>query len=113
MTVRHAGFAGWFLLLVLQPVWHAWLAPPTETAMAPTLVLCLLPLLLPALALRTPRRALLWAAIVSLLYFSHGIAEFWSHPPLRILATAEIVFSLAVVLAAGFDGRAKAVSGER
>ena len=105
MTVRNVGFAGWFLLLLLQPVWHAWLMPPTETAMAPTLVLCLVPLLLPLLALRNPRRALLWAAIVSLFYFSHGIAEMWAHPHLRLLAGLEIAFSAVVIVAAGLDGR--------
>ncbi len=105
MSVRRIGFVGWFALLVLQLAWHAWLAPPTATPLAPTLVLCLLPLLLPLLALRNPRRALLWAAIVSLFYFSHGIAEIWAHPHLRLLAGIEIAFSAVVILAAGFDGR--------
>lgn len=108
MTIRTLGFVAWAALLILQPVWHVWLVPPT-TAMMPTLVLSIVPLLLPLLALRQPRRALLWAAIGSLFYFSHGIAELWSHPHLRLLAFIEIVLSTLVIAAAGFDGRGKKI----
>jgi len=60
--------------------------------------IALLPLLalLPA-ALHSRRRVLLVGGIVSLLYFSHGVMEFWSNPPLRALAGAEIVFALLAV----------------
>ena len=107
MNVRLVGFVAWSLLLALQILWHALLAPPAPALMASTLVLCLVPLLLPLLALRNPRRGLLWVAIVCLFYFSHGVAEAWSHPHLRLLAGAEIVLSLMVILAAGFDGRSR------
>ncbi len=107
MTIRTLGLVAWAALLLLQPIWHVWLVPPATSAMLPTLLLSVVPLLLPLLALRQARRALLWAAIVSLFYFSHGIAEVWSHPQLRLLAGIEIILSTLVILAAGFDGRSK------
>lgn len=107
MTIRTLGFVAWAALLLLQPIWHVWLVPPATSAMLPTLLLSVVPLLLPLLALRQARRALLWAAIVSLFYFSHGIAEVWSHPHLRLLGCIEIALSTLVILAAGFDGRRK------
>lgn len=107
MKIRTLGFVAWAALLVLQPVWHVWLIPPASAAMMPTLLLSVIPLLLPLLALRRARRTLMWAAIASLFYFSHGIAEFWSHPHLRLLAGIEIFFSTLVIVAAGFDGRGR------
>lgn len=111
MKIRTMGFAAWAALLLLQPIWHAWLVPAASAAMLPTLALSVVPLLLPLLALRKPRRALLWAAIFSLFYFSHGIAELWSHPHLRLLAGVEIAFATLVILAAGLDGRGKRNAG--
>lgn len=64
-------------------------------------VLALLPLTGPALAWRRPRRALLLAGMVSLLYFCHGVAEAWSTPAVRPLAWLEIVLCLWLVGALG------------
>ncbi len=101
MTTRHVAFVAWAGLVLLQLAWHVWLAPPTTTALGPTLALSLLPLLLPLLAMRQPGRALLWVAIACLFYFCHGIAEAWWQPSLRPLAILEIALSLTVILAVG------------
>ena len=106
MKVRWIGFAAWAGLLLLQLVWHAWLVPP-KTSLLVTLAIALVPLLLPLLALRNPRRAVLWAAIVSLLYFSHGIAEVMAYPELRLLGAIEIALCVLLVVATGLDGRGK------
>lgn len=96
-----AGFVGWAGLIVLQPLWHAWLVPDPHAPMGAVMVLALLPLLLPLLAIRRPRRALLWAGIVALFYFSHGIAEAWALPAERAPALAQVAFSLLLILALG------------
>lgn len=96
-----AGYAGWIGLIVLQLVWHVWLFPDAHDSLAAVLLLALLPLLLPALALRRPSRALIWAGMVALFYFSHGVAEAWSVPAERALALAEIGLSLLLILALG------------
>ncbi|MBK6727981.1 MAG: DUF2069 domain-containing protein [Xanthomonadales bacterium] len=83
---------------LLQIFWHGLLHPPRPLPVALVLGVALLPLLalLPA-AWHSRRRALLVGGIVSLLYFSHGVMEYWSNPPLRALASAEIVFALLAI----------------
>ncbi len=98
---RIAGYAGWIGLIVLQLVWHVWLLPDAHSPMSAVLLLALAPLLLPLLAIRRPARALLWAGIVALFYFCHGVAEVWTIPAERLLATLEIAFSLLLILALG------------
>src|SRR5690606_3738214 len=73
--VYRAGLAAWAALLALQLVWHGWLAPSPLLPTWLVLALTVLPLLLPLLAIRDVRRALLWTGILALFYFSHGVAE--------------------------------------
>jgi uncharacterized membrane protein len=102
--VRHArriGFIAWGTLLVLQLAWYAWLAPPAHMPVAAALGIALVPLLLPALALRRPPRALLLAGMVALFYFCHGISEAWTNPAVRGLAFVEIALTLVLIGALG------------
>ncbi|HET7268553.1 MAG TPA: DUF2069 domain-containing protein [Oleiagrimonas sp.] len=94
---RHAGFAAWAALLVLELVWHLWLAPFD----APALALAIVPLLLPLLALRRPERALLWIGIIALFYFAHGVSDAWVSPAWRIPALIEMLLSVVVIGALG------------
>ncbi|MDA3914615.1 DUF2069 domain-containing protein [Oleiagrimonas sp.] len=98
---RIAGYAGWIGLIVLQPLWHAWLVPNPHDPLGAVLLLALLPLLLPLLAVRRPGRALLWAGIVALFYFCHGVAEAWAIPAERVPAVLEIILSLMLILSLG------------
>lgn len=98
---RAAGYTGWIGLIVLQPVWHAWLAPEPHDPLGAVLLLALVPLLLPLLALRRPARALLWAGIVALFYFCHGVAEAWAIPAERVPAILEIALSLLLIFSLG------------
>jgi len=91
------GLAAWAALTVLQPVWHVWLFPPQILPTWLVLAITVIPLLLPLLALRDVRRALLWVGILSLFYFCHGIAEAWSAPGQRWLAVAETVLTLLLI----------------
>ena len=94
---QQLGLLSWAALAVLQPVWHAWLFPPQLMPIWLVLAITVIPLLLPLLAIRDARRALLWVGILSLFYFCHGIAEGWSSSSERWLALAEIVLTLLLI----------------
>ncbi|MGP1666595.1 MAG: DUF2069 domain-containing protein [Rhodanobacter sp.] len=91
------GLVAWAALTLLQPIWHAWLFPAQIMPVWLVLTITLLPLLLPLLAIRDVRRALLWVGILSLFYFCHGIAEGWSSSSQRGLALAEIILTLFLI----------------
>ncbi|HET6431067.1 DUF2069 domain-containing protein [Dyella sp.] len=99
--VYRVGLAAWAALTVLQLIWHAWLVPPQRMPLALVLAITVLPLLLPLTALRNVRRALLWVGVLSLFYFSHGIAEAWSSPSERWLGTGEIALTVLLIGALG------------
>lgn len=101
------GLAAWAALIVLQLAWHAWLFPAQTMPMALVVGITVIPLLLPLLALRDVRRALLWVGILSLFYFCHGVSEAWSTPGERWLAWIEIALTLLLigVLGAGVRRR--------
>jgi uncharacterized membrane protein len=69
--------------------------------LALVLAITVLPLLLPLTALRNVRRALLWVGVLSLFYFSHGIAEAWSSPAERWLGLVEIILTVLLIGALG------------
>jgi len=101
MSTR-TGFIAWAALVLLQPAWYFWLAPPANGRPWIALLLTLPPLLLPLTALRTnPRRALLWAGIVALFYFCHGIVAAWVVPQARVPALAEALLCAMLIAALG------------
>lgn len=95
--MQRIGFAAWIAQAILQVAWHAWLLPPERMPVAVALAIAVLPLALPLLYWRTPARALIAAGMISLFYFCHGVAEAWSSPPERVLASLEIVLALALI----------------
>ena len=111
LPVYRVGLVAWALLVVLQLAWHAWLVPPQSMPMALLLSITVVPLLLPLLALRDVRRALLWVGILSLFYFCHGIAEGWSTTDERWLALIEIVLTLLLIGTLGAGVKRKERSG--
>ncbi len=98
---QRLGLLAWAALTVLQLAWHAWLQPPTRVPLWLVLTITTAPLLLPMLALRNPRRALLWVGILSLFYFSHGVAEAWSSAVERPLALIEVALSVLLIALLG------------
>ncbi len=107
MRSEIAGFIAWAGLIVLQPLWYLWLAPPANDNGALALLLTLPPLLLPLLALRRGRRrALLWIGIISLAYFCHGIVAAYSHPALLWPALIEVVLCTVLIVSLGAIARA-------
>ncbi len=94
---QRVGLVLWAALVALQLIWHGWLVPATAAPTALVLAITVTPLLLPLLALRNIRRALLWVGILSLFYFSHGVAEAWSSPTSRMLALVEVALTLGLI----------------
>ncbi|MEO8779219.1 MAG: DUF2069 domain-containing protein [Rhodanobacter sp.] len=114
LPAYRVGLACWALLLLLQPLWHGWLFPPQELSRWWVLAFTTVPLLLPGLAIRNVRRALLWVGILSLFYFCHGVAEAWSAPMERPWALAEVVLTVGLIgmLGAGVKGRPRVAPRE-
>ncbi len=94
---QRVGLVLWAALVALQLIWHGWLLPASAVPTTLVLAITVAPLLLPLLALRNIRRALLWVGILSLFYFSHGVAEAWSSPASRVLALVEVALTLGLI----------------
>jgi uncharacterized membrane protein len=94
---QRLGLLAWAALAVLQVIWHGWLFAPQTVSPWLVLAITVIPLLLPLLAIRDARRALLWVGILSLFYFCHGVSEAWSAPGQRWLAVAEIVLTVLLI----------------
>lgn len=93
-------------LLVLQLLWHAWLAPPSPALLWQTLAIAVVPLL-PGLwtSIRNLRRGVLIGAIVSLFYFCHAVSGLWSGDAPRFLPASEMAVTLLLIGASGWDAR--------
>lgn len=86
------GYLGLWLLL---PLWYAWLAPSTHFGIGMPLFFLLVPLLFPLPGmLRNRTYTFAWSSFLSLLYFIHGVGEFYSEPQERLYAGLEILFSM-------------------
>ncbi len=102
--------ASYFALLLLTVVWHTWLFPSVYFPVSLVLIVTALPLLLPLRGLLHGRpRSHIWAALLSLLYFTHGVGEAFASPQQRWLGLLEILLSLTLVLSASFYVRQQAM----
>ena len=104
---QRIGLFAWAALTLLQIAWHAWLFPPQALPIWLVTAITVIPLLLPMLAIRDPRRALLWVGILSLFYFCHGVSEAWSNAGQRWLALIEIVLTVLLIGTLGAGVRRK------
>lgn len=95
---QRIGLAAWAALALLQIVWHAWLLPPVHTSVIVAIAIALLPLALPLIYWRTPRRALLLVGMIGLFYFCHGVVAAWTAPHERAFAWIEIALVVVLVL---------------
>jgi len=100
-AMQRIGVAAWIAQILLQCTWYAWLFPPQHMPTWLALGVAVVPLLLPFLAFGKPRRALLWAGMLNLFYFCHGVAESWSSPQERVPAWLELLLALVLIGALG------------
>ena len=84
------------LLLALAAVFGIWFAHDRHW-LASQLVFTAPPLLL-AVGLLTGRgKAMFWAGVLALFWFSHGVMSAWSHPESAHWAWLELLLALAVI----------------
>lgn len=90
-------------LILLQPLWHAVLAPPRIGSPAMAAALAILPWLPVVLATwNNPRRGVLWGGALALFYFSHGVAAAWSGLGTeRLLALIEVLLTMLLIVPPG------------
>lgn len=105
---QRIGFVAWAALALLQVLWHAWLLPPATMPIPVALVIALLPLAIPLLYWRAPRKALLLAGMIGLFYFCHGVAEAWAAPRERVLALIEVALVVVLVVSQARKPRKRA-----
>ena len=98
---RSLALLGYFSLLGLMLAWHAWLSPPRFFPVTLVLLATAVPLLLPLRGLLHGRpRSHLWAAFLSLAYFTHGIGEAVASPEDRWLGVLEVACALLLFFTA-------------
>ena len=91
----------YFCLFGLLVAWNAWLAPSAYFPVALVLLVMVFPLLLPLRGLLHGRPYThLWAGLLALLYFAHGLMEAYANPAERLYAATEAVLALALFSAA-------------
>jgi uncharacterized membrane protein len=84
------------VLLALAAVFAVWFAHDRHW-LASQLVFTAPPLLL-ALGVVTGRgKAMFWAGVLALFWFSHGVMSAWSHPETAHWAWLELLLALAVI----------------
>lgn len=99
------GMVSLVALLADEIAWHAWLFPSADHRLS-MLALTALPLVLSLwIGLKNARRGVLVGGMFCLAYFSHGVSSAYSEPASRALALMEILLSLVVVGALGWDAR--------
>ena len=96
-----AALVGYFGLLLLHLFWHTVLIPPASLPVSIALAIALFPLLFPLRGLLHGRpKSVIWAAYLSLAYFTHGILSIAGESIERVPAVLEVIFSLTVFFAA-------------
>ena len=90
-------------LLALASLYGVWFARDAQVVAA-LLVFVLPPSLLAIATAFDWKRAGFTAAVLSLLWFSHGVMLAWAEPSARVPAFVEILISLAIIHAACLPG---------
>lgn len=104
-TSTRVAVLGIYSLSGWQLLWHAVLFPPASAPVwliAGLFVLPILPAVL--MSIRGHRHAPFWGAVAALFYFSHGLMEAWATTETRALALIEAALSVAVIVAASWNG---------
>ena len=98
---------GHLALLALVAVWAGRLAEGVATPAWARVAVATAPLLvtLPGLLQARPR-ALVWASLVVLVYFTHGVVEAWAGPR-RLPALLEIVLACLTFAGCALEARAR------
>lgn len=87
------GQAGYFGLILFLPIWHIYLVPSTMSV-STTLIITLLPLLLPLVGILKRRPyTYAWSNFIVLFYMMHGLTLIWDRPDERLYVIIELVLA--------------------
>lgn len=79
-------------LIVLQPLWFGWLAPPELVPPWMAITIMSLPLLLALpFVWRASRNSLVVAGCILLVHFCLAVSEAWANPAARVPAIIQVV----------------------
>ncbi|MEN5265855.1 DUF2069 domain-containing protein [Stenotrophomonas sp. TWI587] len=91
------------LLVALAVLFAVWFAQDKHW-LASQLVFTLPPLLLALGVLLRRGKAMFWAGVLALFWFSHGVMSAWSHPDVALWGWIELGLALAVIEVASMPG---------
>ena len=110
-TARLVSLASYLGLIALLMAWIILLGDVAREEISLRLLLFVAPLLLPLRGVLAGRdKALIWGALVGLLYLVHGGVVAWTDPEQRWLGLIEAVLSLVYLISASFFIRWRAVA---
>ena len=96
----------YFALIAHLMLWNIWLGPSHYFPVAMTLIVMVVPLLLPLRGILHGRAYThAWTGFLAILYFIHGIGDFVINPPERIYSGIEIALSLTLFFGCAFYAR--------
>ncbi len=110
-TARLVSLASYLGLIALLMAWIILLGDVAREEISLRLLLFVAPLLLPLRGVLAGRdKALIWGALVGLLYLVHGGVVAWTDPEQRWLGLIEAGLSLVYLISASFFIRWRAVA---
>ena len=103
LSFNHTAVAlAYLALLILQPIWHAFLPTPLGAESWLLALVAIGPLLFPLKGiLKGSIRSMTWGGYLLVFYLTVGIMEAWSNPPQRLpalLQTALVTFCIYSML---------------
>lgn len=103
---RVAALGSYFALLIHLLLWIIWLGPSHYFPTAMVLMVMVVPLLFPMRGLLHGRAYThAWTGFLAILYFVHGVGDFFINPPERLYSGLEIVLSLTLFFSCAFYAR--------
>jgi len=96
------GQTGYFGLIIFLPIWNLWLVP-SEMSIATTLVITLVPLLLPLSGILKRRPyTYAWSNFIVLFYMLHGLTLIWDRPDERPYVIIELVLTTMMFIGCSY-----------
>jgi len=96
------GQTGYFGLIIFLPIWHLILVPSTMS-MSTTLLITLVPLLLPLSGIIKRRPyTYAWSNFIVLFYMLHGLTLIWDRPEERSYVIVELVLTTMMFIGCSY-----------
>jgi uncharacterized membrane protein len=105
---RKTALFGYFSLLAFMPLWLLVLNPSEGLSPLLTIVMFIVPLLLPLRGLlKGEPYTFAWSNFIVLIYFLHSLTTLWVSPEDRVWASLELLFATIMFLAGTYYAKYK------